>query len=125
MRRQQQAPTTNPTDGEYGGQSVQELLAQEPKKIALPGPATLVGDATRVHKAGLGPEDGEDPVVKKFEVIKGGKFLCSTTKTRTELKEGKVIDSRNYNLREVQQAGIKLKEVQESKVDESEFVGVD
>lgn len=54
-------------------------------------------------------EEVEGPKVRRFVVMKGG--VAQVGKFRARLKEGKEIDTLNYNIRDLQRQGIRLKEI--------------
>ena len=103
MGRQQRAGNTN----EKGEQIT--VLSEEDHDIELP-PADpesemlrsqVTGDATKKVEATV-----EAPPVKKYVVVRGGAVLCNGH--RTTIKEGKILDSLNYDIAHLQRQGIRL-----------------
>lgn len=75
--------------------SVEEVAAK-----ALGQPRSAVDGA---------PDDIEGPTVRRFVVMKGG--VAQVGGFRARLKEGKEIDTLNYNIRDLQRQGIRLREI--------------
>jgi len=92
-------------------------------EIGLPpvsNEAALVADATENNPERIGDEaDEQVPVVQWARVIKGGYFQAAGG--RTMLKEGKELNSHNYNFRQLQRQGIKLEIIEGPETGEEFF----
>lgn len=111
MRHAQKPQTIDEVS--VSGGSIQDMMRgdtfTELKKN--PNEGAVVRDATAKN------EDRPDGPVKWFRVIRGGKFADPNTGVRATLHEGKEIDSRNYNIRGLTKAGIKLEEITDPRAD--------
>ena len=74
--------------------------------------------ATTPKGSAVKPSDDEPegPRVRYFTVVRGG--VAQVNGFRTRLKEGKEIDTLNYNIRALQRQGIRLAEIDSTKRDE-------
>lgn len=98
-----------PTEGEKV-----EVLSDEEREIQLPPPddvnrSTVVADATAKNKPAKPAEEPTKPT-SYARVVRGGPVLENGF--RTNLKEGKVLDSLNYNFKRLQQQGIRLEKIE-------------
>lgn len=77
--------------------------------------APVVADATRKNK----PRDGEEdaPKAEIFYRVMATKFVL-VDGARVQLKEGKEISSKHYNIRSLQKQGLKLKKFEQTESDE-------
>jgi len=87
------------------------LAAGEPAERRLPpvspNDAAVVADAT----ANNDPDrEASVPPPKYYRVVKGGMVLENGFRTR--MTEGKELDSLNYDIRRLQQQGIRVEEIQ-------------
>jgi hypothetical protein len=86
------------------------VLSDEEHVIELPNvndaaTAVVVADATAKQLPDA-PAPEEIPKVRRYVVVRGGPVLQAGF--RTNLKEGKVIDSLNYDIQHLQRQGIRL-----------------
>lgn len=107
MARQRQAD---------GSEEMIVMGGGSPEEVDLPpvGPSgEVVADATLKNA----PETPEviETVLKpdRYQVIKGG-FILTRSGYRTNLQEGKVVDSFNYDIKGLQKQGIRLQAVSDS-----------
>jgi hypothetical protein len=78
-------------------------------KLGVPGPAVLVADATSRNKT---PAEAP-PEVRRYRVTKGGNVRCARLGQRVTIKEGKELDSINFDVRDLQRQGIRLVRVED------------
>jgi hypothetical protein len=103
----------NPNTGAVGKQEMDILADGEPEEVGLDTVndevrSQVVADATAGHQT-------EGPIVKRYLVTKGGQVLVNGM--RTLVKEGKVLDARNYDIAHLQRQGIRLQRYEEEQVD--------
>jgi hypothetical protein len=105
----------NPNTGAVGKQEMDILADGEPEEVGL----DPVNDEARsqVVADALAGHDASHVEVKKYLVTKGGQVLVNGM--RTTVKEGKVIDARNFDIAHLQRQGIRLQRYEE---EQAEFV---
>ena len=106
-------PYQNPNTGATGQEQMDVLADGEPEEVGLDpvadeARAQVVADATAGNTV-------EGPVVKKYLVTKGGTALVNGM--RTNIKDGKVLDARNFDIAHLQKQGIRLQRYEEETVD--------
>ena len=99
-----------------GNEHVQVLRTGQPEER---GPEDIITEPTvKADATDRNPKtEPELRKVRKFEVTKGGPYSApgvgASGGYRSMLREGKVIDEMNYDIKAVQAQGIKLRELQE------------
>ena len=106
---------TNSSGGKDGEEI--EVLNPNPEPAEVPLPevddaaaAVVVADATSKNPP-LPPNAPPAPEKRLYRVLKGGMALMPTG-MRTLIKEGKVIDNLNYDVRRLQMQGIRLERLE-------------
>lgn len=89
-------------------------------KISGPTESYERGDAREKNKSSQKLEEEANATIKYYRVTKGGSFSDPFTRSRTEMKEGKEFDSRQYDVRVLQRAGIRLERIEGRSTEPSE-----
>jgi hypothetical protein len=104
----------------------------EPKDVSLDGSGVvrvvdaspIRGDATSRNRVLTPEEEAALPEVKRYRVTRGGMALMKSGSGgyRARLKEGKEIDSLNYDVRDLQRQGIRVERINPDMTDHEAFV---
>lgn len=101
---------------------VQEVPLATPSNLAEgtpPARSALDKNPERAEDA----EATEPPAeVRHYIVERGGSYTDPNTRTRTTIREGKVITNQTYDVIDLQRQGIKIKRYTPERLDESGFV---
>lgn len=92
-----------------------ESLVEQPPMV---DGAPIVADATARNKP-IADKDVPPPV-RKFQIVKGGSALVKGSASggyRATIREGKEIDTANFDIRDLQKQGIRVKEITETAKD--------
>jgi hypothetical protein len=91
-------------------EQIEVLSDQDPVEVNLDpvddaARSVIVADATKKSLPAAPPPESIPPV-KRYVVVKGGSVLVNGM--RTQIKEGKVVDSLNYDVAHLQRQGIRV-----------------
>lgn len=94
------------------GEQVEILNDGEPEEKMLPPPEDVARSQVVADATVKNPEAQPEPTkpTSYARVVRGGAVLENGF--RTTLKEGKVVDSLNYNFKRLQQQGIRLEKIE-------------